>query len=140
MHGLEFVPLPLHGDQLVALTHAEDVASMLASVVGNENAANQVKAEGCMALTSGVVTCGTGRGRGCGAGACHRVAESKLNWSKGRFNDASFHTSHLFFCFYQQQSLPCLHPVSVCRFLTVRPIGTSRTTGFSGKLERYEGA
>ncbi|CAM9379977.1 unnamed protein product [Pylaiella littoralis] len=42
VHGLEFVPLPLHGDQLVALTHAEDVASMLASVVGNENAANQV--------------------------------------------------------------------------------------------------
>lgn len=42
VHGLEFVPLPLHGDQLVALTHAEDVASMLASVVGNENAVNQV--------------------------------------------------------------------------------------------------
>lgn len=43
VHGLEFVPLPLHGDQLVALTHAEDVASMLASVVGNENAVNQVR-------------------------------------------------------------------------------------------------
>lgn len=45
VHGLECVPLPLHGDQLVALTHAEDVASMLASVVGNENAVNQVRAE-----------------------------------------------------------------------------------------------
>lgn len=43
VHGLEFIPLPLHGDQLVALTHAEDVASMLASVVGNENAVNQVR-------------------------------------------------------------------------------------------------
>ncbi|CAM9117111.1 unnamed protein product [Ectocarpus sp. 13 AM-2016] len=42
VHGLEFIPLPLHGDQLVALTHAEDVASMLASVVGNERAVNQV--------------------------------------------------------------------------------------------------
>lgn len=42
VHGIEFVPLPLHGDQLVALTHAEDVASMLASVIGNENAPNQV--------------------------------------------------------------------------------------------------
>ncbi|CAM9433081.1 unnamed protein product [Ascophyllum nodosum] len=42
VHGLDFVPLPVHGDQLVALTHAEDVASMLASVVGNENAVNQV--------------------------------------------------------------------------------------------------
>lgn len=44
VHGLEFVPLPLHGDQLVALTHAEDVAAMLASVVGNEHAVNQVLA------------------------------------------------------------------------------------------------
>lgn len=68
MHGLEFVPLPLHGDQLVALTHAEDVASMLASVVGNENAANQVREEGRMAPTLWIVKCGTGRPRGCGAG------------------------------------------------------------------------
>lgn len=43
VHDLEFIPLPLHGDQLVALTNAEDVASMLASVVGNENAVNQVR-------------------------------------------------------------------------------------------------
>lgn len=43
VHGLEFIPLPLHGDQLVALTHAEDVASVLAAVVGNENAVNQVR-------------------------------------------------------------------------------------------------
>lgn len=42
VHGIELIPLPLHGDQLVTLTHAEDVASMLASVVGNENAVNQV--------------------------------------------------------------------------------------------------
>ena len=46
VHGIEFVPLPLHGDQLVALTHAEDVASMLASVIGNENAPNQVDRKG----------------------------------------------------------------------------------------------
>lgn len=51
VHGLEFVPLPLHGDQLVALTHAEDVASMLASVVGNENAVNQVGAVAPLART-----------------------------------------------------------------------------------------
>lgn len=44
VHGLEYIPLPLHGDQLVALTHAEDVAAMLASVVGNENAVNEVRA------------------------------------------------------------------------------------------------
>lgn len=43
VHGLDFVPLPVHGDQLVALTHAEDVASMLVSVVGNGNAVKQVK-------------------------------------------------------------------------------------------------
>lgn len=40
----------MHGDQLVALTHAEDVASMLASVVGNEKAVNQVRAEALSAL------------------------------------------------------------------------------------------
>lgn len=45
VHGIEVVPIPLHGDQLVTLTHAEDVASMLASVVGNENAVNQVRNE-----------------------------------------------------------------------------------------------
>lgn len=48
VHGLELIPLPLHGDQLVTLTHAEDVASMLASVVGNEGAVNQV---GSMSLS-----------------------------------------------------------------------------------------
>ncbi|CAM9123232.1 unnamed protein product [Discosporangium mesarthrocarpum] len=42
VHGLSLVPLPLHGDQFVTLTHAEDVASMLASVVGNEKAVGQV--------------------------------------------------------------------------------------------------
>lgn len=47
VHGLELIPLPLHGDQLVTLTHAEDIASMLASVVGNENAVNQVR---CMII------------------------------------------------------------------------------------------
>lgn len=43
VHDIELVPIPLHGDQLVTLTHAEDVASMLASVIGNENAVNQVR-------------------------------------------------------------------------------------------------
>lgn len=52
VHGLEFIPLPLHGDQLVALTHAEDVASMLASVVGNELAVNQVKSERALGARS----------------------------------------------------------------------------------------
>lgn len=70
VHGLEFVPLPLHGDQLVALTHAEDVASMLASVVGNENAANQVKAEGRRYLPCLLVQ-SRPRDYGAGAGACH---------------------------------------------------------------------
>lgn len=42
VHDLEMIPIPLHGDQLVAITHAEDVASMLVSVVGNEEAVCQV--------------------------------------------------------------------------------------------------
>ncbi|KAG5178315.1 hypothetical protein JKP88DRAFT_188667, partial [Tribonema minus] len=35
-------PLPHHGDQFVAITHAEDVASMLAAVVGNPSAVGQI--------------------------------------------------------------------------------------------------
>jgi nucleoside-diphosphate-sugar epimerase len=36
------VPLPLHGDQFTTLTHAEDVASMLAAVIDNPAAVGQV--------------------------------------------------------------------------------------------------
>jgi nucleoside-diphosphate-sugar epimerase len=46
MFGVKPVPLPLHGDQLTTVTHAEDVASMMASVVGNEAAVGQVRLSG----------------------------------------------------------------------------------------------
>ncbi|CAM9114792.1 unnamed protein product [Chrysoparadoxa australica] len=36
------LPVPVHGDQFVSITHAADVASMLASVVGNDKAPGQV--------------------------------------------------------------------------------------------------
>jgi hypothetical protein len=36
------LPLPLHGDQLTTLTHVEDVAALLGSVVDNPKAVNQV--------------------------------------------------------------------------------------------------
>jgi nucleoside-diphosphate-sugar epimerase len=36
------IPLPKHGEQFTTLTHAEDIAALLASVVGNPAAANQV--------------------------------------------------------------------------------------------------
>ncbi|CAN0004699.1 unnamed protein product, partial [Phaeothamnion confervicola] len=39
VYGLSPIPLPKHGDQFVCVTHAEDVANMMASVVGNEAAA-----------------------------------------------------------------------------------------------------
>lgn len=42
VYDVEIVPLPVHGDQLVTLTHAADVASMLASVIGNDGAVKQV--------------------------------------------------------------------------------------------------
>ncbi|CAM9106742.1 unnamed protein product [Choristocarpus tenellus] len=42
VHGLTMIPLPWHGDQFVTLTHAEDVASMLTSVIGNSDAVGQV--------------------------------------------------------------------------------------------------
>lgn len=35
-------PLPMHGEQLVCLTHVEDVATMIACALGNKNANNQV--------------------------------------------------------------------------------------------------
>jgi nucleoside-diphosphate-sugar epimerase len=40
--GVDPVPLPLHGDQFTTLTHAEDVASMLAAVIDNPAAVGQV--------------------------------------------------------------------------------------------------
>jgi len=36
------VLLPKHGEQFTTLTHVEDIASLLASVVGNPKAVNQV--------------------------------------------------------------------------------------------------
>ena len=36
------IPLPLTGEQLVGLTHVEDVASLLTAAVGHPNAANQI--------------------------------------------------------------------------------------------------
>jgi len=36
------IPLPLHGEQLVALTHEEDVAALIAATLANPKAINQV--------------------------------------------------------------------------------------------------
>ena len=36
------IPVPLHGEQLVCLTHIEDVADLIATTVGNKEAYNQV--------------------------------------------------------------------------------------------------
>ena len=36
------IPLPLHGEQLVCLTHIEDVCSLIATTLGDEKAYNQV--------------------------------------------------------------------------------------------------
>ena len=36
------IPLPLHGEQLVCLTHIEDVADLIAVTIGNKLALNQV--------------------------------------------------------------------------------------------------
>lgn len=36
------LPLPKHGDQFTTLTHVEDIASLLASVVDNAKAVNQI--------------------------------------------------------------------------------------------------
>lgn len=40
------IPLPLHAEQLVCLTHEEDVASLLAAAVGNPAAINQARRRG----------------------------------------------------------------------------------------------
>lgn len=36
------IPLPLHGEQLVCLTHVEDVASLIATTLGEPKAMKQV--------------------------------------------------------------------------------------------------
>jgi nucleoside-diphosphate-sugar epimerase len=41
------IPLPLHGEQLVCLTHIEDVCSLIATTLGDERAKNQVH---CVAI------------------------------------------------------------------------------------------
>ena len=36
------IPLPLHGEQMVCLSHIEDVCSLIATSIGHEKAMNQI--------------------------------------------------------------------------------------------------
>ena len=36
------IPLPLHGEQMICLSHIEDVCSLIASSIGHDNAMNQI--------------------------------------------------------------------------------------------------
>jgi nucleoside-diphosphate-sugar epimerase len=58
--GVDPVPLPLHGDQFTTLTHAEDVASMLAAVIDNPAAVGQVSKR---AVTSRAYTSASSSGK-----------------------------------------------------------------------------
>lgn len=129
VHGLDFVPLPLHGDQLVALTHAEDVASMLASVVGNENAVNQVRARDPIRLCPPrrfVVT----QLVGCDGDPPQREREMWLALPRVEALDVAYELPAT-----NQPTIgnACGHLRLACRCSTVHPTAISPTTDSSAK-------